>query len=159
MPLPSRTATWRRCGYLLGVAASLCAYLLTAFGFPVYVPRAAKDGQSTASSQVTRPCGCVVDEAAPKACCCCSSGGASCCGGEAAKPPKADAPADVTWVLGEDVLRCQGLSTAWVAAGAVLPPPALDWRPTEFCADLPALPAALSVHVLAAPPAPPPRSL
>jgi len=35
------------------------------------------------------------------------------------------------WVLGVSALRCHGLSTLWIAAGAVLPPPpALTWSPS-----------------------------
>jgi hypothetical protein len=164
MRLPPYSRIWRRCGYLLGVAVSLCAYLLTAFGFPVFVLRVAKDDDRPAPATVaTRPCGCAVDSS--EGGCCCSRGAKggkpSCCGGEQAQTPApaSDAPA-VDWVLGESVLRCRGIATAWVSAGAVLPPPRpLSWRPAESCCALSCLPAPLPTGVPQAPPSPPPRPL
>jgi hypothetical protein len=160
MRLSPRNRAWPRCGYLLGIAASLCAYLLTAFGFPVVVPRAARS--ENAPAVAVKPCGCAVAETEQKGCCCCSGqGGGSCCGGERKEEP-APAPSEpaVGWVLGESVLRCQGVATSWVAAGAVLPPPCpLTWRPFEVCGELcsPCDPVLVAIpHV---PPAPPPRSV
>jgi hypothetical protein len=62
------------------------------------------------------------------------------------------------WVTGVAALRCRGVSTLWVSAGAVLPPPALEagaaikQLPQLLCGYEPSL---LSISV--APPDPPPR--
>jgi len=156
----NRPGRRRRC--LLGIALALCAYLLTAFGFPVLVPRAERQGG--AAKTATRPCGCVVDESAPSACCCCSprdGGGRPCCGtSEHTEAPAGEASVAVGWVLVEDVLRCRGASTGWLSVGAVLPPPLpVSWRPIDVCDALPPLPIPPLVGVPQAPPSPPPRSL
>src|SRR5438876_12419483 len=102
MRLLTRRRFWRRCGYLLGVAVALCAYLLTAFGFPVAVPRAAaKDGgkgaaNAKAAPAAARPCGCApVDP--DEGCCCCTpkeggGGGKSCCGTQPTAAPEEAEP-------------------------------------------------------------------
>lgn len=90
---------------------------------------------------------------------CCSgatSRPAPCC---AAKRPARPAPADgLNWVGGLGSLGCGGVSTLWIAAGAVTPPPAaVTWEPytppAEWLAPSSDNPLGLSLI----PPDPPPR--
>jgi hypothetical protein len=65
-------------------------------------------------------------------------------------------PSGTTWVIGSLKLRCGGLTTLWVIAGATLPPPvryAADDRPHGWLAALAARHAG-NIH---SPPSPPPR--
>src|SRR5690349_17501013 len=89
MRLLLRKSLWRRCGHLLGVAVALCAYLLTAFGFPVPVHRTPRnpEGQAAASS-AARPCGCQPVEPDAGCCCCCAPRG-----GKTGKPSSCGEPA------------------------------------------------------------------
>src|SRR6476619_5723399 len=119
MRLSLRKRAWPRCGYLLGIAASLCAYLLTAFGFPVVVPRVARPPSASAPAATTKPCGCSVAQTEQQGCCWCSGGGCCCGSDKKEEPAPATTEPAVGWVLGESVLRCQGVATTWVVAGAV----------------------------------------
>lgn len=102
---------------------------------------------------------------------CCHHGDASspCCGepakagscrhqaGRPAKPAARPARPAVPWGIGFLALKCKGLSTLWVSAGAVLPAPVLTWNPGlspgDWLSDsAPALPG-----LSPCPPDPPPR--
>lgn len=162
MRLLKRKRLWRRLGRLTAVLVSLCAYLLTAFGFPVAVPRvAAGEDVGQATAPAARPCGCAPVEPDAGCCCCGPKGGKSCCAApapvEEPGPEEDDPPVRLGWAMGESVLRCRGMATSWVGVGAVLPACPLTFRvvaPTcdrVFTADL------LPVAALRVPPAPPPR--
>jgi hypothetical protein len=95
--------------------------------------------------------------------CCAARSGVPCC--DHGQPHRSDTNQPKTkgglhWVHGISILRCQGLSTLWVSAGAVLAPPSGPaWsapvNPSGVLSDRDASP----VTVPHAPLPPPPRSL
>jgi hypothetical protein len=156
-----RHRLFRRTVRCLSVAVCLVAYLAAAIGFPVVV-RANRDTPA-ASPGNTRACGCAPAQQCAGTCCCCrkapvaegpaSSKQHSCCGKAKAQPTSR-----VGWVLGEQRLRCQGSSLAWLASGASTPPPPPVAVSPDRTPGLP-VPCVSSVDGVnrAAPPSPPPR--
>ena len=64
----------------------------------------------------------------------------------------------VRWVVGAAALRCQGLTTQWVSAGAVLPPELpVAWKPRSLAEGWVPHVASRVSAAYAAPPSPPPR--
>jgi hypothetical protein len=146
-----------RLRYLLGIAASLLAYLAVSFGFPVAAVPAPR---SSAPRAVTvRACGCPV--AGPDVPCCCTkkkTGRRSCCATTSEPESTTPTTATVVWVSGVQALECHGQNSLWVSVGAVVLPPCVDpdlpelvvWRVPSTEVSLTPIPAI--------PTEPPPRS-
>jgi hypothetical protein len=104
---------------------------------------------------------------APEAgCCACAAHqadgvGAGCC--QSPARPAADSPKALgryRWVVGAAALRCRGLSTFWVSAGAALrPPPLVTWRPSWAPTGRSAEVSLTASRLARTPPIPPPRLL
>jgi hypothetical protein len=76
-------------------------------------------------------------QAEPKSCCaassCCANHGAtaqnfeepkpSCCAQPTSLASSPTSPSSTAWVIGEQLLKCRGLTLSWVQAGTILPPP------------------------------------
>jgi hypothetical protein len=137
---------------------------------PAYAEKPAADGWRTVplrekSGDDAAPTTCCGDGTPDRSCCpkCRSASRASCCEREAqeqplAAPGLAEAGRGVRWAMLVSALRCRGLTTLWVASGAVVvPPPAIPsasgslaperLRPKDFFAT----------RLTRTPPAPPPR--
>jgi hypothetical protein len=136
----------------LAASLTLAAYLVVALGVPVAPPTPEAAAQE-ATATPHRGCCC-----GPNSCntqCCCARPGRS------ARTTEADAPPPAPrWGTTLSALQCKGLSTLWVSAGCVLPPPlAADWTPDAPTVaflpfDLPTPPKQLAI-----PPTPPPRQV
>jgi len=183
MRVSKRQSFWRRLPRRICAVVALVAYLITAVGLPV--PRVIAQNAGPNSPFQTRPCGCTTAGAGP--CCCCTGGArhapgecgadlapsssdeetgarSSCCAKHKPAPASSRAEAapissgGVRWVSALGALTCRGVSTLWIASGAVTVPPApmaweicpgpADWLPSH--ADHP-----LGLSLI--PPDPPPR--
>jgi hypothetical protein len=148
-----RHFNWRRWSHRLAVLLGLLAYAAATFGFPVL-----------ARGKAGHDCGCPPARQKARACCChpaagcCGGAAPSCCATEDETEPEEGAT--VRWVAGVSALTCKGLSTLWLAGGAVLPPPqAVSWSPEEGALFWLA-PMSEAAFRLALPwPLPPPRGL
>jgi len=159
MRFTRRNTFWGRLPRRLGICAAAVAYLVATVGFPVpAVTLRASDNPAPTSDH---PCCCPREAHRHGSCCCFKPQLPACCRNEqpagkpAAEPPDAGA---VRWVGGPSALGCRGLSMAWIASGAVAPPPAALARlphaaPAELVPSLTESPFCLSLS----PPDPPPR--
>lgn len=88
---------------------------------------------------------------------CCHEG---CCESESSSDTNESARSrpGFRWVVGANALRCRGLTTEWVSAGAVLPPGLpVTWNPRSSTEGwLPHI-TSMTSPLSEAPPAPPPR--
>ena len=173
-----RPTFWRRLRPRLAAGVALLAYAAAAFGLPLPEPGPRKD-RSRPYPCMDHACGCLCAEDCWRHCCCFTPAERwawaeahgvqppdyaerpdadaapchSCCDHDHA-PPESPAP----WAVTLSALRCRGLTTLWVAAGAVLPPPApLAWAPPAPPAGGLPLAAARASRLPQPPPSPPPR--
>jgi hypothetical protein len=129
----------------LAIIVALISFVAAQVGFPITMRSASASSTSTVS---VRPCGCVVSDDCQKCCCCCSKpvekpkpspAPAVCCQleddaescplcreepsapKEDEEPTPAQSGADLKWVVGSVLQHCQGVQTAWLGMGAVLP--------------------------------------
>ncbi len=89
---------------------------------------------------------------------CCQKPQRACCASSTKTPAATSSDVHVTWVLGLQALKCQGLSTLWVFSGAALPgAPTIEW---DFQWQLQGVVAPLQCDassIPATPPIPPPQ--
>lgn len=95
------------------------------------------------------------DQESPKSCCKKSAkaapGHKNCCSTN-------EKPAQRGWIIGMSPFRCRGLSTLWVSAGIVLPPPVPSvWNPNLVLLDCLSQADATLAGIVPLPPDPPPR--
>jgi hypothetical protein len=115
---------------------------------PAYAERPADDGWNDApkreQEEGNRP-------AHGRRCSCCESTD----GCEETSPPPSGR--ETASVIGVAALHCHGLSTLWVAAGAVLPPPPLAWSPRLTASERIDSEDVFAVRLPSLPLDPPPR--
>jgi hypothetical protein len=159
MRLTRRTTFWRAFPRRVGVCAALVAYLVAAVGFPV--PAAALSTHPSHCAAASQSC-CCPSAAQAAGCCCCAGRHHSADTDPAPVRPccrnKHAAPSRTLWVGGPSALGCHGLSTVWIASGAVTPPPAsVAWQSYAPPGDWLTTSRADPVGVALIPPDPPPR--
>jgi hypothetical protein len=122
---------------------------------PAYAERPAAQGWHTArlrdrEQAETTTCACAQHRPDAKGCC------------ETASRPveksSTKASTGSRWVVGVAALRCRGLTSLWLSAGAVLPPPATaSWCPYWPLAGTLEVAGIAAPRLAQRPPAPPPR--
>jgi hypothetical protein len=116
----------------------------------------ARNGQPGQESKPASSCpACAAQPSKPT-----PTGSASCCQ-RPERPSEGQPPAPKKgsrWAYGWNALRCQGLTTLWVSAGAVAPPPPqVRWEPCLVPAGWLSSPDVFLHGFLTSPPDPPPR--
>src|SRR5438445_533558 len=135
MRLTRRKHLGRYCSRCLLTGLAIVAYLTSTIGFPLPVSRARE--QSPSSDCQGHQCGCPESDCSQQKCCCFPHGNkvdstavqekpeiaCSSCERSATRQPicahqNGKHQSNVRWLLGVNALRCHGLSTLWIAAGA-----------------------------------------
>src|SRR5262249_30904596 len=130
---------------------------------PTYAETSSEQGWHTTRlrdrecGQADTPCHacCQHDQTAPSKSCCNTASSTA----ERLRSVRPATPPRWRWVPGMSALRCQGLSTLWVSASAVVPPPCpVTWSPTWPCLESLSIADETAFVLPARPPIPPPRS-